>query len=121
MIILTMKKLLTITITVIVMFYRQNRMESKKQKNKKQKNKTKQNKTKKKNKTDLAWFKNWSGKHAYKYFFLLTSKTVNGNVRNKYQKKKVKNNGAYNTFQGPLSQEWIDERYWSPGLICYVN
>ena len=54
MIILTMKKLLTITITVIVMFYRQNRMESKKQKNKKQKNKTKQNKTKKKNKTDLA-------------------------------------------------------------------
>ena len=34
MIILIMKKLLTITITVIVMFYSQNRMELKEQKNK---------------------------------------------------------------------------------------
>ena len=28
--------------------------------------------------------------------------------------KKIKNNRIYNTYHGPLSQEWIDERYWSP-------
>ena len=35
--------------------------------------------------------------------------------------KNVKNNGTYNTFHGPLSQEWIDERYWSSTLICHAN
>ena len=35
--------------------------------------------------------------------------------------KNVKNNGTYNTFHGPLSQEWIDGRYWSPVLICHAN
>ena len=35
--------------------------------------------------------------------------------------KNVKNNGTYNTFHGPLSQEWIDERYWSLALICHAN
>ena len=35
--------------------------------------------------------------------------------------KNVKNNGTYNTFHGPLSQEWIDGRYWSPALICHAN
>ena len=43
------------------------------------------------------------------------SQTLNGNVKN------VKNNGTYNTFHGPLSQEWIDGRYWSPALICHAN
>ena len=33
----------------------------------------------------------------------------------------VKNNGTYNTFHEPLSQEWIDERYWSLALICHAN
>ena len=33
----------------------------------------------------------------------------------------VKNNGTYNTFHGPLSQEWIDGRYWSPTLIYHPN
>ena len=35
--------------------------------------------------------------------------------------KNVKNNGTYNTFHGPLSQEWIDGRYWSSTLICHAN
>ena len=38
-------------------------------------------------------------------------RTLNGNVKNCYPKKKVKNNGAYNAFHGQLSQEWIDGRY----------
>ena len=35
--------------------------------------------------------------------------------------KNVKTNGTYNTFHGPLSQECIDGRYWSPALICHAN
>ena len=35
--------------------------------------------------------------------------------------KNVKSNGTYNTFHGPLSQEWIDEIYWSSALICHAN
>ena len=27
----------------------------------------------------------------------------------------------FKTFYGPLSQEWIDRRYWSPALICHAN
>ena len=29
------------------------------------------------------------------------SQTPNGNVKNCYRKKKIKNNGTYNTFHGP--------------------
>ena len=32
-------------------------------------------------------------------------------LKNYYGKKKVQNNGTYNTFYGPLSEEWIDGRY----------
>ena len=42
------------------------------------------------------------------------SQTLNGNIKNCYRKEKVKKkkkNGTYNTFPGPLSQEWIDNRY----------
>ena len=35
--------------------------------------------------------------------------------------KNVKNNWTFNTFHGPLLQEWIDGRYWSPALICHAN
>ena len=35
--------------------------------------------------------------------------------------KNFKSNGTYNIFHGPLSQEWIDGRYWSPALICPAN
>ena len=35
--------------------------------------------------------------------------------------KDVKNNGTYNTCHGPLSQKWIDGRYWSLALICHAN
>ena len=28
---------------------------------------------------------------------------------------------TYNTFRGPLSQGWIDGRYWSSALICHAN
>ena len=49
------------------------------------------------------------------------SQTLNINVNNCYRKKKVKNNGTYNTFHGPLSHELIDERYYSPALICQAN
>ena len=39
-------------------------------------------------KTNLNRLKNWSGKHAQKYFLLLTSQLLNGNVKNHYGKKK---------------------------------
>ena len=39
-------------------------------------------------KTNLNRLRNWSGKHAQKYFFLLTSQLLNGNVKNHYGKKK---------------------------------
>ena len=39
------------------------------------------------------------------------SQTLKESIKNYYQKKKVKDNGTYNTFQGPLSQEWIDGKY----------
>ena len=45
------------------------------------------------------------------------SQTLNGNIKNCYRKEKVKKNkknikiGTYNTFPGPLPQEWIDGRY----------
>ena len=41
------------------------------------------------------------------------SQTLNGIVRiyYHYEKKKVKNNGTYNTFHEPLYQEWKDGRY----------
>ena len=35
--------------------------------------------------------------------------------------KNVTNTATYNTFHGPLSQEWIDERYWSPALTFHAN
>ena len=35
--------------------------------------------------------------------------------------KNVKNNGTYKTFHRPLSQEWIDGRYWFTALICHGN
>ena len=35
--------------------------------------------------------------------------------------KNVKDNGTDNTFHGPLSQEWIDGRYWSLTLIFHAN
>ena len=60
---------------------------------------------------NLNSLRNQSGKRVEKYFLLLMSQTLNGNVKNCYRKKKVKNNGTYNTFHGPLSQEWIDGRY----------
>ena len=69
----------------------------------------------------LTWLGNWSGKHLYKCFWLLMSQTLNGNVKNCYRKKKVKNNGTYNTFHGQLSQEWTDGRYWSSVLISHAN
>ena len=42
--------------------------------------------------------------------------TLNGDIKNCYRKEKVKEKkkkkiGTYNTFHGPLSQEWIDGRY----------
>ena len=60
---------------------------------------------------NLTWLGNRSDKRAQKYFLLLMSQTLNGNIKNCYRKKKVTNNGTYNTFHGPLSQEWIDGRY----------
>ena len=33
----------------------------------------------------------------------------------------MKSNETYNTFHGPLSQELIDGRYWSPAQICHAN
>ena len=38
------------------------------------------------------------------------SQTLNGNDKNCYQKKKLKNNGTYNNFHGALSQEWVGGR-----------
>ena len=32
------------------------------------------------------------------------------------ERKKIKNNGTYNTFHGPPSQGWIDERDTDPLL-----
>ena len=52
---------------------------------------------------------------------LLMSQTLNRNVKNCCQKKKVKNNGKYSTFHGLLSQEWVDGRYSSFALICHAN
>ena len=41
----------------------------------------------------------------------LTSQTLNKNLKNYCREKKVKNNGTYNAFHGPVSQEWIDGVY----------
>ena len=35
-------------------------------------------------------------------------------LRTTVGRKIIKNSGIYNTYHGPLSQEWIDGRYWSP-------
>ena len=35
--------------------------------------------------------------------------------------KKSKHNGTYYAFHGPLSQEWIDGRFWSVAVIFYAN
>ena len=45
------------------------------------------------------------------FYELLTSQTLNRIIKNYYRKKKAKNNGTYNTFHEPLSQDWIDGRY----------
>ena len=113
LIIVIVEELVIITmITVIKLTYRRNSMEKKKKKKKK----------KKANKeTKLTWLRNCSSKRAQKYVLLLMSQTLNRNVKKCYRKKKVKNNGTYNTLHGPLSQEWIDGRCWSPALICHAN
>ena len=94
LIIVIMEELVIITIiTVIKLTYRRNSM------------------GRKSKQTNLTWLRIWSGKRAQKYFLLLISQSLNGNVKNFYRKKKVKNNGTYNTFHGPLSQEQIDGLY----------
>ena len=42
-------------------------------------------------------------------------------LRTTTERKKVKNNGTYNTFHWPLSQEQIDGRYWSHAAIGHAN
>ena len=37
------------------------------------------------------------------------------------QKEKIENSETYSTSHGPLSQEFISERYWFFTLICHVN
>ena len=35
--------------------------------------------------------------------------------------ERKKNNETYSTFHGPLSQEWINGRYWSSAVTRYAN
>ena len=67
-------------------------------------------------KKNLIRTKNWSG--------LYTFEAVHGNqLKTTAGRKKIKNNGIYNTYHGSLSQEWIDSdgEILIPALICNVN
>ena len=37
--------------------------------------------------------------------------TIIKNKRKRKNNRKIKSNGKYNTYHGPLSQKWIYERY----------
>ena len=54
---------------------------------------------------------------------LLSEKHENKNNKQRSTKKqpKSKNSGKYNTCHGPLSQKWIDGRYWSSLLYALLT
>ena len=54
--------------------------------------------------TNLTWLKNCSDKCAEKYFLSLMSGALNRNVKNCYQKKKVKDKGHITLFMDHYSK-----------------
>ena len=72
-------------------------------------------------KETLIWTRSWSGLYAFLKYKHYTKNSLKQWPGEKNKNKKIKNNGIYNTYQGPLSQEWIEGRYWSSTLTSNVN
>ena len=67
-------------------------------------------------KSNNLWLEQKTGQVyiAKKVFYWKLQALHRKQLKTRTGRKRVKDSGIYNSYYGPLSQEWIDERHWFP-------